>query len=107
MPDDPGLLAELGVKVQPAFAGLAGGVVGAWADGKAGLISWISYIGAGGITANFLAEPAMGVIPFKVSEGTSGFIVGLSALAIVRILVGLINKWNPSLLGKANDGGAR
>jgi hypothetical protein len=90
---DPGLLEQIGVRIQPAFAGMMGGIVGAWADGKAGLAAWISYVGAGCLTANFLAEAASHII--GLNEGVSGFIVGLGALAIVRTIIGVIKKWHP------------
>lgn len=96
MTDDPGLLAELGIRVPAAFAGLAGGVVGAWADGKSGYLAWASYCGAGLITGNFLAMPATHVIPW-VNEGGAGFIVGCCALAVVRTLIGAAKKWQPQL----------
>jgi hypothetical protein len=94
---DLGLLEQIGVRIQPAFAGMMGGIVGAWADGNAGIGAWLAYVGAGCLTANYLAEPATRVIPVMVSEGVAGFIVGLAALAIVRTIIGLINRWKPAL----------
>jgi hypothetical protein len=100
---DPGLLEQIGIRIQPAFAGMMGGIVGAWADGKAGLVAWCSYVGSGLITANYLAEPSIHVMPFSVSEGVAGFIVGLGALVIVRTLIGFIKRWHPQFSN--NDGG--
>lgn len=94
MPVDPGLLDQLGIRVPAMFAGLAGGLVGAYADGKAGLAAWIAYVVSGGLTANFLAEPAQKYIPL-VSEGGAGFVVGLTALVIVRTIIGAAKKWHP------------
>jgi hypothetical protein len=104
MSDDPGILAMIGVRIQPFFAGVAGGAVGALADSKSGLLAWMSYVGAGGLTANFLADPALHVIPVSfLSEGGAGFIIGLGALAIVRTIIGVIRKWNPAF--GTNNGG--
>ncbi len=94
---DPGLLDMLGIRVSAAFAGLAGGVVGAWADGKSGFLTWCSYCGAGLITGNFLALPATHVIPL-VNEGGAGFLVGCCALAVVRAFIGAARKWAPQLM---------
>lgn len=103
MPDDIGLLAQLGIRVPAMFAGLAGGLVGAWADGKAGLLTWIIYCGAGGLTANWLAEPFAPIFTkilffglFDVKEGLAGFLVGGCALAIMRTIIGLARKWTPN-----------
>jgi len=95
---DPGILETLGIRVGAAFAGLAGGVVGAWADGQSGFLTWCSYCGAGLITGNFLALPATHVIPW-VSEGGAGFIVGCSALVVVRGIIAAARKWAPQLNG--------
>lgn len=100
---DPGLLEQIGIRIQPAFAGAMGGIVGAWADGKAGYIAWVSYVGAGCITSNFLAEPASHVIGFN--EGVAGFVVGLGALAIVRTLIGVIKRWHPDIASKLGGEG--
>ena len=99
---DPGLLEQIGIRVPAAFAGLMGGIVGAWADGRAGLIAWSSYLGAGCITSNFLAEPASHVT--MMNEGVSGFIVGIGALAIVRTIIGVIKQWHPKF-GNGNGAG--
>jgi len=101
---DPGILEQIGVRVPAAFAGLAGGLVGAWADGRAGFGSWMAYVGAGVLTANWLAEPAIQVLPIKVSEGVAGFIIGTAALSIVRLLIGAVKRWHPELVSKPNGG---
>ena len=98
MSEDPGILATIGIRVPALFAGLAGGVVGAWADHSAGISVWIGYIVCGGLTANFFAEPAMHVIPY-VGEGGAGFIVGACALAIVRAIKEAVSKWKPQIGG--------
>jgi len=92
------LLADLGIRIPAAFSGLAGGVVGAWADGKSGYLAWMSYCGAGLITGNFLALPATHIIPL-VNEGGAGFIVGCCSLGVVRTIIGAARKWNPALFG--------
>jgi hypothetical protein len=95
MPDDPGILASIGIRVSSLFAGFAGGLVGAWADEKAGLGTWIAYAVGGGLTANYLAVEATHFLPAWISEGGAGFIVGGSALMIVRTIKGLVNSWRP------------
>jgi hypothetical protein len=91
-------LAEVGIKISALFAGFGGGLVGAWADGRSGWKVWVGYVLCGGITANYLAEPATHIIPL-VNEGGAGFAVGTSALIIVRTLIGLARKWNPKING--------
>lgn len=100
MADDPGVLANVGIRVSSLFAGFAGGLVGAWADEKAGLGTWIAYACCGGLTANYLAPSAMHFMPSWLSEGGVGFIVGGSALMIVRTIKAAINTWRPQLGGK-------
>jgi hypothetical protein len=99
MADDPGILAGIGIRVSSFFAGTAGGLVGAWADEKASLGTWIAYAICGGLTANYLGADAMHFMPSWVSEGGAGFVVGGSALVIVRAIKGLINSWRPQLGG--------
>lgn len=100
MADDPGMLAQIGIRVSSLFAGFAGGLVGAWADEKASLGTWIAYAGCGGLTANYLATDAMHFLPSWITEGGAGFIVGGSALVIVRTIKGLVNTWRPQPGGK-------
>ena len=97
MPNDPSLLAELGIRVPAAFAGLGGGIVGAWADSKAGWKTWLSYAVCGALTGNWLGEPATHIIPF-VNEGGGGFIVGACAFAIIGTFLGLSKKWRPPIM---------
>jgi hypothetical protein len=99
MADDIGILASIGIRVSAFFAGTAGGLVGAWADERASLGTWIAYAVCGGLTANYLSADAMHFMPSWVSEGGAGFIVGGTALVIVRALKGIINSWKPPLLG--------
>jgi disulfide bond formation protein DsbB len=99
-----GILAQLGIDVSVAFAGLAGGVVGAWADGKASLTTWVAYALCGALTAIYLAGGLTQVIPFISSKPTAGFIVGACALIIVRAILAAARKWQPSIFngtGKA------
>jgi hypothetical protein len=100
MSDDAGILANVGIRVSSLFAGVAGGLVGAWADEKASLATWVAYAVGGGLTANYLGVEAMHFLPSWVSEGGAGFIVGGSALMIVRTLKALVTSWRPQLGGK-------
>lgn len=103
MANDVGFLAELGLKIQASFGGLAGGIVGAWADEQATLKMWGIYAGAGLLTGNFMAAPALPVfqtIPIMgplISEGGSGFLIGTCALIAVRTVRRLANNWKPNL----------
>lgn len=101
MPDDPGLLAQIGIRVPALFAGLAGGIVGAWADQKAGLATWAGAIVCGGLTANWFAEPATRVIPglSATNEGLAGFIVGACAYGIIKTIKIAVSAWSPKLGG--------
>lgn len=92
-----GILAQLGIDASVAFAGLAGGVVGAWADGRASVAIWFAYAVSGSLTAIYLADGVTHVIPFPVSKPTAGFIVGTSALIIVRAIIATARKWQPAI----------
>ena len=92
---DHGILAQLGIKVPNMFAGAAGGLVGAMVSRKAGIATFLSYFFSGALTSNFLAKPALHVMPDWVGEGGAGFIIGLGAMTICALLIGAINKWNP------------
>jgi hypothetical protein len=99
-----GILAQLGIDASVAFAGLAGGVVGAWADGKASIATWVAYAVCGALTAIYLANAVTSVIPFITSKPTAGFIVGMCALIIVRAIIAAARKWQPNIFngpGKA------
>lgn len=98
MSDDAGLLTMIWsvIRVPAAFSGLAGGVLGAWADGKSGWKAWFTYCGAGFIAGNFFAEPAMHFVPW-LNEGGAGCMVGACALVIVRTMIGVTKKWTPQM----------
>jgi hypothetical protein len=107
MADDIGLAAQLGIRVAALFAGVCGGIVGAWADQQASLSMWVGYVVCGGLTGNFFAEPAMHIInpipvfgPY-VNEGGAGFIVGACALGIIRGVKELVSRWRPPTIGSA------
>lgn len=101
-----GILAQLGIDASVAFAGLAGGVVGAWADGKASITTWFAYAICGSLTAIYLAEAFTRIVPFSVSKPTSGFIVGACALIIVRAIIAAARKWQPAIFNGAGSGKA-
>lgn len=96
-------LEEIGIRVPALFAGLAGGIVGAWADSRVSWQQWLAYAICGGLTSNFLAEPATHVLPY-VKEGGAGFIVGCTALIIVRTIAELVKRWKPALTGEQPHG---
>lgn len=95
------LVELLGINITSAFAGAMGGVVGAWADGKAGFAAWISYVGAGMITANYLADQAAHLT--GVTQTVGGFVVGLAALVIVKAIIAVIKKWHPRFNGSQGE----
>lgn len=101
-----GILAQLGINASVAFAGLAGGVVGAWADGKASVLLWFSYAVSGCLTATYLAEPVTHVIPFTVSLPAAGFLVGTCALIIVRAIIAAAKRWQPTIFNGNTTGKA-
>lgn len=101
-----GILAQLGIDASVAFAGLAGGVVGAWADGKATIGLWFAYVISGSLTAIYLADGLNHILPFTVGRPTAGFLVGTSALVIVRAIIATARRWQPNLFnGGRNSSG--
>lgn len=101
-----GILAQLGINASVAFAGLAGGVVGAWADGKASAVLWFSYAVSGCLTATYLAEPVTHTLPFAIPLPAAGFIVGTCALVIVRAIIAAAKKWQPAIFNGNSSGKA-
>lgn len=93
------LATQVGIRIGAMFAGFAGGLVGAWADGRSGWSVWLAYVVSGGLTANWLAEPATHVLPW-VNEGGAGFVVGTCALVLVRTIIGAARRWHPQLNGR-------
>jgi hypothetical protein len=98
MQDVPDFWSYIGVNLSALMAGLAGGVVGAWADGKSGLLAWMGYIMCGGLTGAYLGESASHVIPATNPAG-AGFIVGGCALVVMRLLRGVLSRYGLKLSG--------
>lgn len=91
MPDS-GILTELGIKMSDVVAGLAGGIVNAFAFRKTDPLSMITSIVIGTLTATFLADyPARW---FGTSGNATAFIVGLGGMAICQGIVAGIKKFN-------------
>lgn len=91
MSDNFAFWSLLGVKVPPLFSGLAGGVVGAWVDGKSGIRAWLGYAACGALTGAYLGEWAAHFIPFG-DDLSAGFFVGACFMFLLRFARGWLNK---------------
>jgi hypothetical protein len=99
MPDDPGFLVQIGVKMPDLVAGLAGGVVNAFVFKRSDPVSIIGSMVVGSLTANYLSEPIGHYI--GTSGGAGAFIVGLAGMAICQGIVEAAKSWRPFNSNKA------
>jgi hypothetical protein len=101
---DGGLLwAQLGINLHDMLAGFAGGTVYAIALKKSDPWSIFTSVAAGGLTANYMTDP-MGHY-LGTSPGPSGFIAGLTAMAIAQGLISAARAWKPAGFGPTGGGG--
>jgi hypothetical protein len=100
---DGDIWTALGVNLSAMMAGIAGGIVGAWADGKSGIKAWFSYVVCGALTGAYLGEPATHLIPFTNPSG-AGFIVGGSAMLLMRLSRGALTRYGLKLGLNGNGG---
>jgi len=84
-------LATLGIKIPDIVSGIAGGMVNALLFQRTSPIAAMSSVLAGGLTANYLAEPM--AKQFTLNIGTAGFIIGLTAMIVCQGLMTGANKW--------------
>lgn len=81
----------LAARFPTLFAGFAGGIVGAWVDGKSGVAAWGGYCVCGGLTGIYLGEWASHLIPYT-DNVSAGFIAGTSVGLLLRLLRGVITR---------------
>ena len=93
MSDDPGILAQIGVNLHDIVAGFAGGTLNSIIFKRSDPVSIISSMVAGALTANYLSEPIGHYI--GTGTGPSGFIVGLTSMAICQGIVEAARSWRP------------
>lgn len=93
-----GLMAQLGIDASTAFAGLAGGIVAAAADGKSTLSWWFVYAMCGSLTAIYLTDAIVPLMPFHLTKVAAAFVVGGCALIIIRAMRSTATRWFPSIL---------
>lgn len=100
MSDGPGLLEQIGIHIQPAFAGAAGGIVAAWMNKAATIVEWLFYVSCGFLTANFLTKSVMGFANIAyLDEGGVGFCLGAMATLVFWGMTAILKaygaKWMP------------
>ena len=93
MADDPGSLLQFGVHMQDLIAGFAGGVVNAVIFKRSDPISIIGSMIVGALTANYLSESVGRYL--GTSGSATGFIVGLTGMAICQGIVEAAKSWRP------------
>lgn len=93
MADVPGFLAQLGINVQDALAGFAGGVVNAFVFKRSDPWSVIGSMIVGALTANYLSGPIGRYT--GTSGGAAAFIVGLAGMAICQGIMEAAKAWKP------------
>jgi len=100
MSDDPGLLVQIGVRLQDLIAGLMGGVVNAFVFSRSDPWSIIGSMVVGALTANYLSDPIGRMI--GTSGGATAFIVGLAGMAICQGIVEAAKNWHPTSKGASD-----
>jgi 3-hydroxy-3-methylglutaryl CoA synthase len=99
---EPGFLMQLGINVQDALAGFAGGVVNAFVFKRSDPYSVIGSMVVGAFTANYLSGPVGNYT--GTSGGAAAFIVGLAGMAICQGIVEAAKAWKPfQNKGNADD----
>jgi hypothetical protein len=97
MSDEHGFMAAAGISASKLFSGMAGGLVGAWADEKVGFRIWAAYVVCGGLVANYLGESARHAMPSWVDPLAIGFILGACAPAVIKGLREVVKRWKPQI----------
>jgi len=97
-----GLLADLGIHLNNAVAGFAGGVVNAFVFRRSDPWSIVGSVVVGTLTAAYLGEPVAGYLGAK--GAAAGFIVGLGGMAICQGILEALKKWRPPIPPGGADG---
>ena len=84
-------LEEFGLNARYLVAGFAGGVVHAIVFKARDKTAVVGSVVVGMLTANYLAPPAAHYVGDWLGEGGSGFVVGLTAMAICQGVFGLVS----------------
>jgi zinc transporter ZupT len=100
---DGGFLVQLGINVHDMIAGFAGGTVNALVLKQSDPWSIIASMVAGALTANYMTDPVSRYL--GTSAGTSGFIVGVTSMALVQGLIAAARSWKPVGPGGGGSGG--
>lgn len=90
---NPQILTDLGINLKIAIAGFWGGVCNAFVLRTANPKELAGSIIVGLFTANYLGQVAVKYIGDWVGELGSGFIVGLSAMAICQGILAASKLW--------------
>lgn len=98
MTDPAGFLDSIGFKLPDLVAGLAGGAVNAVVFRRVNPWAAAGSMVVGGLTANYLGEPAAHVL--GLSNGASSFIVGVAGMALCQAIVASAQNWRPNIPGK-------
>lgn len=95
MINDPDLdvWIRLGIRLQDLFAGLAGGVVNAFALKRSDPWSIIGSMVAGSLMANYLSDTFAQYLGTK--PGTAGFIIGVAGMGVAQGILEASKMWRP------------
>lgn len=88
---NPDLLTSLGIRVPDLVSGFGGGVVNALFFQRGKPVDVIASMLGGAITANYLASTVSHIIGTDI--GVSGFVVGVTAMAICQGLLSVVPGW--------------
>jgi hypothetical protein len=94
-------LTSIGIKIPDLAAGFGGGVVNALFFKRGKPMDVVASVVGGAITANFLAQSVGRLCGTDV--GVSGFIVGVTAMAICQGLLGAVKSKMQKLAEKPPD----
>ncbi len=91
-------LEDFGIRLNDVIAGFSGGLVNAFVFRRADPASVIGSMIVGALSANYLTEWA--ARQFATGPGATGFIIGLSGMAICQGIVNAVRQWKPSFAKK-------
>ena len=92
-------LDSLGLRLPDLVAGLAGGAVNAVVFRRVNPWAAAGSMVVGGLTANYLGEPAAHVL--SLGNGAASFIVGVAGMALCQAIISAAQNWRPNLPGSA------
>lgn len=94
-------LTQIGIRVPDLVSGFGGGVVNALFFQRGKPVDVVASVVGGAITANYLAETVSKIAGTEL--GVSGFIVGVTAMAICQGILSVVKAWMSKFQAEQGD----